>query len=75
MMNKDITKKEWIKPTLTCFGGISERTGSHFTIPDDDDDDFTSVGGSLIDHLPKIRKLRKLTKLNPLRNGPGHMIS
>jgi hypothetical protein len=74
MINKDITKKEWIKPTLTCFGGISERTGSHLP-PLDDDDDFTSVGGSLFDHLPKIRKLRELSKLNPLRNGPGHMVS
>ena len=39
MNNKDLstvpTKKVWVKPTLTCFGGIIGKT---LHVPDDDDD-------------------------------------
>tara|TARA_B110000211_G_scaffold48402_1_gene52491 strand:+ start:1305 stop:1559 length:255 start_codon:yes stop_codon:yes gene_type:complete len=58
MNNKDLstvpTKKVWVKPTLTCFGGIIGKTFGH----DDDDDDFTRGGGSPLasnSTFPKFR--------------------
>ena len=55
MNNKDLstvpTKKVWVKPTLTCFGGIIGKTFGH----DDDDDDFTFNSASLDSLFPKFR--------------------
>ncbi len=53
MNNKDLstvpTKKVWVKPTLTCFGGIIGKTFGH-----DDDDDYV-ISYSLDSLFPKFR--------------------
>ena len=59
MNNKDLstvpTKKVWVKPTLTCFGGIIGKTFGHVEFIVDDDDDYTSVSASLDSLFPKFR--------------------
>jgi hypothetical protein len=56
MNNKDLstvpTKKVWVKPTLTCFGGIIGKT---FGYADEDDDFYISPDGSLDSLFPKFR--------------------
>jgi hypothetical protein len=55
MNNKDLstvpTKKVWVKPTLTCFGGIIGKTFG----PEDDDDYVGGGYGSLDSLFPKFR--------------------